>query len=164
MIPPLRRKERKKREKILSWLISKKKARKLEGGHKERSRFYLVRSQGSFGYQKSILFLAHNSAVISFAMKIHLFSQVTFIFDFTRREIFNSTRQANKMRPKIALVVHDSAEYFQNEGCSSLRSSERNLQKQSKVPLLSSPGVLIYFSPFEALIWGGLIGRGPYLI
>ena len=31
MTPPLRRKERKKREKILSWLISKKKERKLEG-------------------------------------------------------------------------------------------------------------------------------------
>ena len=31
MTPPLRRKERKKREKILSWLISKKKKTKLEG-------------------------------------------------------------------------------------------------------------------------------------
>ena len=100
MIPPLRRKERKKREKILSWLISKKKARKLEGWHKERSRFYLVRSQGSFGYQKSILLLAHNSAVISFTVKIESFSQDTFIFDFTRREISIARARQTKCAQK----------------------------------------------------------------
>ena len=115
-------------------------------GHKERSRFYLVR------LLESIVLLAHNSAVISFTVKIHSFSQETFIFDFTARGIFNSTLTDKQNVPKIELVVRDSAEYFQKEGCSSPRSSERNLQKQSKVPLLSPPGGLFISSPFEGLI------------
>ena len=103
----------------------------------------------------TLLLLAHNSVVISFTVKIHSFSQETFIFDFTAREIFNSTLIGKQNVPKIELVVRDSAEYFQKEQCSTLRSSERNLQKQSKVPLLSPPGGLFISSPFEDLILGG---------
>ena len=139
-------------------------------GHKERSRYLSCQEPRFFQLPESIILLAHNSAVMSFTVKIHSFSQVTFIFDFTRREIFNSTnskrssaamseekrlpftgysstRIGKQNAPKIARVEQYSAEHSLKEECSSLRSSERNLQKQSKVPLLSPPGVLIYFKP-----------------
>ena len=63
MTPPLRRKERKKREKILSWLISKKKKKqsyKVKCGHKERSRYFIsCQEPRLFQLPESILLLAH---------------------------------------------------------------------------------------------------------